>query len=252
MTSFVHRDPRIRKDKSPLYLQARRQILAMIGAGKFRPGSQLPPEDVLAETLGVSRPTVREALALLQIDGIVTRRHGAGNFVNHLPFNISARIDELISIPEVIAANAFQPAMTSLRITEVEAPDDVAESLGLEPSGVVYLVQRLYLASGRPAVWVTDFIPRGVVPGRDVWREFTGDMLQFFRERLHRPMEYAVAAIDVVDADSVCARHLRVRPGTGILRIQQTAFTSGSFPVAYSLGYHRPRVVTYRTVRKVR
>lgn len=102
MTSSRLRDPRIRKDKSPLYLQARRQILAMIGAGRFRPGSQLPPEDVLAETLGVSRPTVREALALLQIDGIVTRRHGAGNFVNHLPFNISARIDELISIPEAL------------------------------------------------------------------------------------------------------------------------------------------------------
>ncbi|MDR7428191.1 MAG: GntR family transcriptional regulator [Armatimonadota bacterium] len=252
MTSSRLGDPRIRKDKSPLYLQARRQILAMIGAGRFRPGSQLPPEDVLAETLGVSRPTVREALALLQIDGIVTRRHGAGNFVNHLPFNISARLDELISIPEVIAANAFQPSMTGLRITEVEASDQVAESLKLEPSSAVYLVQRLYLASGRPAVWVTDFIPTGLVPRRDLWVEFTGDMLQFFRKQLRRPMEYAVAAIDVVDADPACARHLRVRPGTGVLRIQQTAFTAGNVPVTYSLGYHRPGVVTYRAIRKVR
>jgi GntR family transcriptional regulator len=166
--------------------------------------------------------------------------------------NISARIDDLISIPEVIAANAFQPSLTGLRISEVAASEHVARFLGLEPSSAVFLVQRLYLASRRPAVWVVDFIPRGLVPQREVWQEFTGDMLLFFREHLRRPIEYAVAAIDVVRADPTCAHHLRVRRGTGVLRIEQTAFTAENEPVAFSWGFHRPGVVTYRTIRKTR
>ena len=60
------------------------QIEALIRRGELRPGDRMPPERELAELLGVSRPTVREALRALSILGIVRSRHGSGNYLGNL------------------------------------------------------------------------------------------------------------------------------------------------------------------------
>lgn len=68
-------------------------ILAEIGAGSFPIGGRLPSEKALCDLFGVSRPVVREALARLQRDGLISSRKGAGSFV-------------LTSPPEDLAAAA--------------------------------------------------------------------------------------------------------------------------------------------------
>lgn len=60
------------------------QIEQVIRSGEFGPGDQLPPERELAEMLGVSRPTVREALQALTLLGILDRRRGSGTYVSHV------------------------------------------------------------------------------------------------------------------------------------------------------------------------
>jgi len=61
-----------------------RRILDMVSARALRPGDQLPPERELAETLGVSRPSVREAIRGLAILGVVKSRQGGGAFITNL------------------------------------------------------------------------------------------------------------------------------------------------------------------------
>lgn len=61
--------------------QVARRIAHGIRVGRFRPGDRLPSERVLAEQLGVGRASVREAIALLQLQQVVETRHGAGSFV---------------------------------------------------------------------------------------------------------------------------------------------------------------------------
>jgi DNA-binding GntR family transcriptional regulator len=57
------------------------QIAAAVRDGTFRVGSQLPSEPELCEALGVSRPVLREALVLLEEDGLLVLRRGVGRFV---------------------------------------------------------------------------------------------------------------------------------------------------------------------------
>lgn len=60
----------------------------------YRPGDPLPAEAELARALGVSRPSLREAIKALQILGVVETRHGAGTFVGR--FSFSPMVDGLI------------------------------------------------------------------------------------------------------------------------------------------------------------
>jgi GntR family transcriptional regulator len=253
MTSSLAPDNhRLRRDGSPLYVQTRRHLLRLIADGAFPPGSRLPREEELARSLGVSRPTVREALALLQIDGVVTRRHGAGNFVNHIPPAMAARLDTLISLPQIITANGFSPRMTDLKIDSVDASAAVARALGLRRRAKVHRVRRLCLASGRPAVLITDLLPDRVLGSRDRWRAFGGDMLEFLRDVCGAPVTYAVAVLEVRPADTATATALRIPAGEGILRITQTAYTTGNSAVVYSTGDHRPGMITYSLLRMAR
>ena len=64
-----------------LYEQVAGQVTELVARGEFKPGDRLPPERDLAKLLGVSRPTVREAMIALEMAGLVEVRVGAGTFV---------------------------------------------------------------------------------------------------------------------------------------------------------------------------
>jgi len=68
-------------DNRRLYRHIADQLMRMIGSGDYPPGSRLPAERDLAAQLGVSRPSVREALIALEVEGAVEVRGGAGVFV---------------------------------------------------------------------------------------------------------------------------------------------------------------------------
>jgi DNA-binding FadR family transcriptional regulator len=66
-----------------LYRQIADQISVLISDGEYAPGSRLPPERDLARQLGVSRPSVREALIALEVEGLLDVRVGSGIYVTH-------------------------------------------------------------------------------------------------------------------------------------------------------------------------
>jgi DNA-binding FadR family transcriptional regulator len=61
------------------------EILGHIGSGRYPEGKRLPSEAHLAQSYGVSRPVVREALSRLRADGVVVSRHGSGSYVQQRP-----------------------------------------------------------------------------------------------------------------------------------------------------------------------
>lgn len=64
-----------------LYRQVADQLRALIEDGEFASGGRLPPERELAEKLGISRPTLREALIVLEVEGKIRIRVGSGIYV---------------------------------------------------------------------------------------------------------------------------------------------------------------------------
>lgn len=83
-----------------------RQIELLILRGILRPGERLPPERDLSERLGVSRPSLRDAVATLQKQGLLTTRAGAGIYVAD------------------VLGSAFSPALTRLFAVHDEAVFD--------------------------------------------------------------------------------------------------------------------------------
>lgn len=83
--SRIHRPPRLSEEVSA-------ELEARIQRGDYAPGAQLPTEKVLAETFGVSRAVVREAIARLKADGLIETRQGSGAFVAENPKSLNFRL----------------------------------------------------------------------------------------------------------------------------------------------------------------
>ncbi len=83
--SRIHRPPRLSEEVSA-------ELEARILRGDYAPAAQLPTEKVLAETFGVSRAVVREAIARLKADGLIETRQGAGAFVAANPKSLNFRL----------------------------------------------------------------------------------------------------------------------------------------------------------------
>lgn len=107
-----------------LYRRVIDYAVSQIGAGTFPAGTRLPAERELAETLAVSRTTVREAMVALELMGVVEIRKGSGIHVRGLsaPVSLGAALDvgafELLEARRTIEAEVA--ALAAMRISDEE------------------------------------------------------------------------------------------------------------------------------------
>lgn len=111
-----------------LYQQVARQIADLIRSGEWQAGERLPPERDLSATLGVSRPTVREAMVALELAQLVEVRSGAGIYVRGSGSDITASLQNGIDTGpspfDLIAARrAIEGEIAAIAATCVTKPE---------------------------------------------------------------------------------------------------------------------------------
>ncbi|MEW9528168.1 GntR family transcriptional regulator [Microbispora sp. NPDC049125] len=147
-----------RSSPVPLYFQVAEQISEAIGRGDLAPGSRLDNEILLADRLGLSRPTVRQAIQYLVDKGLLVRKRGVGTQVVHGQVRRSV---ELTSLYDDLRRSGQRPATRVLSIGAAPLGDDLAPVLGLPPGTEVLRVERLRYASGEPLALLHNWLPPG-------------------------------------------------------------------------------------------
>src|SRR5215217_9511979 len=143
-----------RAERKTLTEIAEHELRQAIARGTFRPGTQLPTEAELCQLLGVSRTVVREALRVLEEDGLVARRHGVGTFVRNLP--IIKNLNFNFGITEMIESAGLKPGTSNLAIKKETADKVKAEQLHVELGTPLMTIERVRTADGRPVVHSLD------------------------------------------------------------------------------------------------
>ena len=106
------------------------RVVEGILRGDFATGGKLPPEGELADRFGVSRPTVRVALARLRSDGVIESRRGSGSHVVRLPGTPPATATPIQSLADIERYYAFRSCVeagAAAAAAELHDADDMAE-----------------------------------------------------------------------------------------------------------------------------
>ncbi|MGW0172678.1 GntR family transcriptional regulator [Rhodococcus sp. NPDC003322] len=217
------RSPRRSESLPPTTVQGSRRSLAteireailreLILSGAVEPGNYLPAESELCARYGVSRITVRAALAGLSEAGYIEPKHGKGSLVLPRPHTLSSGLSQLCSFEAYAAKQGQTVTSANLRIHEQDADEDIAEAMGLEPgTGLVY-VERVKLYGKNRVGWIVDAVPTAVLSRDELSGAFEGSVLDLLFAKPELDVAYSDCTLAAVALDSGIADALDVAPG---------------------------------------
>jgi GntR family transcriptional regulator len=239
-----------RSERKTLTDVAQQELRKAITGGTFRPGSQLPTEAELCEILGVSRTVVREALRVLEDDGLVARRHGVGTFVRNNP--ILKNLNFNFGITEMIESAGLKPGTSHLAIQKETADEEKAEQLHIPLGTPLITVERVRTADGRPVVYSLDTFTESLIQRADFDLQLlrTESIYNILQTSLGQVIEYGIARLLPVAAPHDVAEQLQLPPNALTLYIVQTDYTAGDEPLVYSCEYHLPNAFDFVVWRR--
>jgi GntR family transcriptional regulator len=242
---------RLRADDRPLYMQAVDALRGLLQHGEYVAGDRLPSEPKLAERLGISRPTLREALQTLEEEGAIVRRHGVGTFVAEPKLVLDAGLELLESIEQMAKRGGLHVEMGEVVIAERGATDDEADGLGLSEPEPVVSVTRVILAGGRPVAHLTDVLPQRYLRQADLGPGFHGSVLDTLIARGWPDLSHSRTELISEAANSDLAHALRIQRNAPLIKLLAQLYASDGQVVDYSISYFVPGSFRFHVVRRI-
>jgi GntR family transcriptional regulator len=209
----------------------------LIITGSLEPGDKLPPEVEIAGALGVSRMTLRQALAAIEAKGLIRRSRGrfGGNFIetprlefDHigLPgFTEQLRRLDMAAGARVIRAATRQPTA------------NVRHALGLKRGAPVHEIIRMRSANNTPVLLEETYLPAARFP-RLLTADLTGSIYTLMAD-FNNPVFSADEHIEATPASESSAELLGIAVGDPLLVVTRTAYDRNDVPVEFSYDYFR-------------
>lgn len=210
----------------PKYLALAERLKLALLRGEY--GSSLPPERALAQGLGVSRDTLRRALALLEEEGLLLRRRGSGTYVaRRATFRA-----KLLGFSEEMRALGLTPATRLLRWEKGPATAEEAFHLRLSPGEKVLRLERLRIADGEPMALERATLPAWALEGPP-----EGSLYRALEAKGLRPARalQRLRAVAAREED----RLLGVEPGSPLLYLERVSFLPDGSPIEFVKSRYR-------------
>jgi DNA-binding FadR family transcriptional regulator len=196
-----------------LYRQISDQLRKLIVDGEFQVGSRLPSERDLAVQLGVSRPSLREALIALEVEGYIEVHMGSGIYVRPSPTLVEGEIDlsteegplELIRAREMIEGEVAQAAATNASDAQIEAIDEAFQAMIADTGNGINPLQADRLFHIRVAEATGNSVLVGLVT-----QLFDARLGPLFK-RLHSHFDSRVVWLEAIDEHAQVMQALRAR-----------------------------------------
>lgn len=221
----------------PLYYQLKSQIMDMIKQGMLVEGDPIPPENDLTGTLGISRPTVRQALSELVMEGYLERRKGKGTFVSSPKIDVEFLM-RLKTFNEEMEEKGLVPSTKLLSLTRIPAIEKINEKLGLDEEADLIELRRVRCANDEPILYQETYLPYDRFPklmeedfAKTTLYRAMEDQYDVHVTRVHRDISSMLASEEV-------AQMLSLEPKGPVTLVRTVAYTAVDLPVEYSISHY--------------
>lgn len=217
----------------PLYFQLITLIKRQIHSGILKQGDLVPSEHQLCSQYGVSRSTVRQALAQLTEERLIIRRRGKGSFIASEKLN--RNLNHLYSFTEDMISLGLNPYSKVVEKKIVSASNDIAKALDIMSENMSVLqLTRLRFANDEPLLIETTYIPLYLCP--DIMNEdFSSKSLyDIFRTKYHLDLFRAVETFEAIKLNKETATLLKCSANSTAFNIHRTAYLDSGIAFEYT------------------
>jgi DNA-binding GntR family transcriptional regulator len=218
---------------TPIYQQIRDWILAQIAAGVWPEHFKLKAEADLAVELGVSRGTVRKAIATLIEEGKLVQVHGRGTFVS------SNRIEQplaesLITFSEDLINRQIPFETRVLEQGLIHPPQRVTSLLSVPAKTEIFYLKRVRIVQGLPLILLVNYVRADHCPGIEEVDFTRYRLVEAFEDLFSLQLEWAQRTFEAQAANQEVADLLAVPPRDPIMYIEQVLYLADGSPLELS------------------
>lgn len=221
------------RGSGPLHAAIAEQVASAIAAGRLAAGTRLPPERHLAESLGVSRMTVRQALGALEREGLLRRVVGraGGTFVREP--KVDRRPTRTAGLSSELRRQGLAASAELISAEVQPARRRTAAALRLDRDERVVVVVRLRLAGGKPLAVERSSLPARLFPDIEDM-DLSGSLYDLMDEGFGLRPVRAVELLETAEARTSDARTLGVRRGAPILLVERVGYAADGTAVEFA------------------
>ncbi len=242
-TCMLKRNPSL-TEQAKLYIKQR------IVNDEFEEG-RIPSETTLANELGVSRTTIRDALSRLELEGAVYRKQGAGTFVNEAGLQIKTRLEEIWTYEDMLDAHGYSHAVEIISVEERPAPPRIAEALAIAPEAPILVAKKRFIADGRPVIITINHIPVNLIQTAWEQSDFSRPIYEFLAEKCRQHLAYYLSEIVPLVASPLLGPELGVTAGkTALLSFDEVGYNQENEPILCANSCFRDDMLRLRLIRR--
>ncbi len=233
--------PLEKRSQSPLYQQLMSRLKNDILAGVYTAGARIPSEQVLCDTYGVSRVTVRKAMLDLVQEGLLVRRQGKGTFVARE--RIQRDLQQITSFTDACREMGHQPGARLISAEWSPATAEDVEKLGVSEDSRVVEMIRLRLCDEEPVM-----LEINRFPARYAFLLDEEEVRSLYAVLLSHGVKPASAVHDISlgHATPLVSRHLGCGQGDALLLLDETVMDQHGEPLHLSRQWIRGDKYTFR------
>ncbi|MCC5962764.1 MAG: GntR family transcriptional regulator [Rhodobacteraceae bacterium] len=219
-------------DATPIYMRLAAILREKVRRGEFTVGAALPSERDMAETMAVSRVTVRKAIDLLMREGVLSRRQGSGTYV-------APRIEQpssmLAGFTEDLRRRGLSAGSDWLeKSTDIASPDEVI-AFGLPVNARVQRFRRIRTADGEPLALEHATVPETCLPDPAAVVSSLYAALDAIGRKPVTGLQRVTASLATEEE----AQHLGVPTGAAVLRIERRGYLADGTMVELTRSAYR-------------
>ncbi|HEY1900252.1 MAG TPA: GntR family transcriptional regulator [Steroidobacteraceae bacterium] len=229
---------------APLHARIKHVLRTRILDGTYAPLAQVPSESMLGAMFGVSRITVRQALASLQKEGLIFTLQGKGSFVSRP--KAFQNVSNLMGFGESMSAMGYEVVNQLLDLRFSVAEPYVARRLQLAAGATVAEIRRTRLLNREPVSLEVTYVPEALGRRLATADLVTRDIFLIIENDCGTVLGHADLMIDAALADRELARTLLLDEGAPVLRIERLTHDAQRRPIDFEHLYFRADAFQYR------
>ncbi|OGK87707.1 MAG: hypothetical protein A2X51_08110 [Candidatus Rokubacteria bacterium GWC2_70_24] len=219
------------KTRVPRYHQIAQTLRERILGGRLAPGTRLDNQRQLAREFSVTLMTLRQALDVLDRDGLIARRHGLGTFIASP--SVDYDILQLQTFAGDLSAQGEDVVTRFLRSSFAPADRRAARELGCRMGQRVFVLERLRLVGGRPMSFQASYVTAALGEELSKANLEVTPLRQALSFKLGIEIATARETVSAVPLEGRAARALGCRPGIPSFRSDRMSLAADGTPIVY-------------------
>lgn len=226
------------KQAVPIFEQVDRMLRDKIFSGDFPVGVRLPSESALATEFGVSRATIRMVLGKMETEGIVSRKHGDGTYINKHVLGVDVRPTRKMSFKNLIEETGRKADVILISVLMRLPSKDEAERLEIQKKEEVLELICCFLADKQPAIYSHNvYLSKIFTTPPSEFNVLLG-MDDFIKKYTTEQITYSVSNITASAAPEEIAKYLKIKPGEPILKSYDMFYSLQNKAVVFGTNYY--------------